>query len=116
MRTTVWKDHHSGWSPESRVGWWTVSLAGLALGGTLGLAVAFALGMEPADSFSDNWLLTGFGFALLASAAASVVTGALALVRHHDRSWLVVTATVAGTLVTLLTLQQVAEGIGWLSS
>lgn len=116
MRTTVWKDHHSGWSPESRVGWWTVSLAGLALGGTLGLAAAFALGLEPADSFSDSWLLTGYGLALLVSAAASVVTGALALVRHQDRSWVVVTATVAGTLITLLMLQQVAEGVGLLTS
>lgn len=116
MRTTVWKDHHTGWSPESRVGWWTVSLAGLALGGTLGLAVAFAFGLEPADSFSDNWLLTGYGIALLASAVASVVTGAVALVRHHDRSWVVVTATVAGTLITVLMLQQVAEGVGLLSS
>ena len=116
MRTTVWKDHHAGWSPESRAGWWTVALAGLALGGTLGLAVAFAVGLEPADSFSDSWLLTGFGVALLVSAAASVVTGALALVRHHDRSWVVVTATVAGALITVLTLQQVAEGAGLLTS
>lgn len=116
MGTTVWKHHHSGWSPESRVGWWTVSLAGLALGGTLGLAVAFALGMDRADSFSDNWLLTGYGVALLVSAATSVVTGTLALVRHHDRSWVVVTGTVIGTLLTLLMLQQVAEGAGLMTS
>jgi hypothetical protein len=93
-----------------------VSLAGVALGGTLALAAAFALGMQPADSFTDSWLLTGYGVALLLSATACVVTGALALARHDDRSWVVVTATVAGAVVMVLMLQQVAEGSGLLSS
>jgi len=105
-----------GWSPESRIGKWTLALSGLALGGTVALAVAFSLGLEPADSFSDNWLLTGSGVAILATSAATVVTGALALFRRHDRSWVVLSATVLGLLVTALMLQQVAEGLGLLES
>ena len=104
------------WAPETRLGTWTARLAGLAVGGTVALAIAFALGMEHADSFSDKPLLTLAGVALLASGATSVVTGAWALVRCHDRSLLLVTATVSGVLVTALTLQQVAEGLGWLSA
>jgi hypothetical protein len=52
--------------------------------------------------------------AILASAAAAAATGLLALIRRHDHSRLVVAATALGVLVTVLTLQQVAEGLGWL--
>ena len=91
-------------------------LAGTALAGMAASVVAFALGIESADGFTDNWLLTGWGAAVLLSAAGSVVAGGLALVRRHDRSWPVVTATVVGALLTTLMLQQVAEGLGILTS
>lgn len=103
------------WSPETRWGTWAVSLAGLALAGTVAVAIAFVAGLEPAESFSDNWLLTTVGVAILVSAAASAGTGAVAMVRGHDRAWSVVSATVVGGLATLLSLQQVAEGLGWMS-
>jgi len=105
-----------GWAPESRAGTWTLALAGLALGGTVALGVAFSLGLEPAESFGDSWLLTGAGMAILASGAASVVTGTLALARRHDRAWTVLAAALVGLLVTALMLQQVAEGLGWLEA
>ena len=103
------------WSPGTRWGTWAVSLAGLALAGTVALAVSFAAGLEPAESFSDSWLLTAAGFALVVSAAASVVAGVIARLRHHDHSWSVVSAVVVGALLTALMLQQVAEGLGWTS-
>ncbi|WP_207083375.1 hypothetical protein [Nocardioides sp. S5] len=40
------------WSPGTRWGTWAVSLAGLALAGTVAVAIAFAAGLEPAESFS----------------------------------------------------------------
>lgn len=101
---------------ETRIGKRTISLAGLALGGTTVLASAFSLGLEPAESFTDIWLLSGAGAAILASGAASVVTDAMAFIRRHDRSWMVNAATGFGILVTTLMLQQVAEGLGWLGS
>lgn len=117
MSTTPLHSHHNmHWAPETQWGRWTVSLAGLALGGTVAVAIAFSAGLESAESFSDNWLLSAAGMAILASAAASAATGLLALVRRHDHSWLVVTATGAGVLVTVLMLQQVAEGLGWLGA
>jgi hypothetical protein len=93
-----------------------VTLAGIAFAGMAASVAAFALGMERADGFTDNWLVTGWGAAVLASAAGSVVAGGLALLRRHDRAWPVVTATVVGALLTLLMLQQVAEGLGILTS
>jgi hypothetical protein len=116
MMTTPSHAHHGlHWAPETRAGTWALSLAGLALGGTVAIAVALAAGMERAETFSDNWLLTAAGVAILAGAAASVATGATAVVRHHERSWSVLAAVVVGALLTALSLQQVAEGLGWLS-
>jgi hypothetical protein len=116
MMTTPSHAHRGvHWAPETRLGTWALSLAGLALGGTAALAIAFSAWLEPAESFSDNWLLTAAGFAILASAAGSAVTGAIARIRDHDHAWSVVAAVVVGTLLTLLTLQQVAEGLGWMS-
>ena len=103
------------WSPETRWGAWAVSLAGLALAGTVAVAVAFATGLEPAEDFTDNWLLTAAGVAILVSAAASATAGAVAMISRHDRSWPVVTAAFVGGLLTVLSLQQVAEGLGWTS-
>ena len=104
------------WSPTTHLGTWTAWLAGLSVGGTVALALAFALGMERADGFADKPLLTLAGVAILACGTTSVLSGALALMRHHDRSWLVLSATVLGVLVTALMFQQVAEGLGWSSS
>jgi hypothetical protein len=117
MRTTVAGTPHPAWSPTSRLGRWSVVLAGLAVCGTLALAGAFQLGiLETAESFSDNWLLTGLGAAQLAVGAGAAVTGVLARVRQHERSALVLAATVLGLLVAMLVLQQVGEGLGWLES
>jgi hypothetical protein len=107
--------HGIRWAPETRLGTWALSLTGLALGGTVALAIAFSAVMESAESFSDNWLLTAAGVAILTSAAASGVTGLMATIRRHDHSWLVLSATGVGVLLTALSLQQVAEGLGWMS-
>jgi hypothetical protein len=84
-----------------------MSVAGVVLS-----VVGFATGvLESASSFSDSWLVTGWGVAILASGAASVVAGSLAMTRRHDHSWEVLLAAVFGILVTALMLQQVVEGL-----
>jgi invasion protein IalB len=109
-------NRHPGvpWSPETRLGAWAIRLAGVALGGLAVLAVAFALGLEPADRFSDDWLLSLAGTAVLASGAAAAVTGVVAILREHERSWSVLCGTACGVLMTVAMVQQVAEGVGWL--
>jgi hypothetical protein len=118
MRTTAPQTHghQLRWTVETRPGLWAVVLASLALGGTLTLATAFALGLERADGFTDSWLITSAGVAILLSGVASLVAGTVAVVRRHERSWTVLTATAIGAVVTAATLMQVAEGLGWISS
>lgn len=116
MSTTPWRTRHGRyWSPETPLGRWALSLAGLSLAGNVALAIAFSAGVERADSFTDDWLLIAAGVAIFTTAVASAATGSLAMVLHHDRTWSVVSATALGALVTALTLQQVAAGLGWLS-
>jgi predicted transcriptional regulator len=91
-------------------------LAALAAVGTAALVIAFAIGLEPAVSFSDNWLLTGAATAVTATAIGSALLGLVALTARHDRSWVVLAATIAGIVLSALFLQQVAEGLGWLSA
>lgn len=113
MRTPSTMTHHGvHWSPESRTGRWTVALAATALAGLVLLALGVGLGLvESAASFSDSWLLTGWGVAVLGSALASVVVGALAVVRRHERSWTVYLAALFGLLVAAVLLQEVAQGL-----
>lgn len=116
MSTTPLHTHHgTRWGPRTRLGTWALSLTGLALAGTVALTIAFAAGLQSADSFTDNWILTAVGAAILVSAAASAVTGVIATISHHDHSWSVVSATGTGVLLTALFLQQLSEGLGWLT-
>lgn len=79
--------HRLRWSPESRIGRWTVALAGASVVGLVLLGVGFATGaLESAASFSENWFLTAWGVGILATGAGSAVAGALAIGRHHDRA------------------------------
>lgn len=104
--------HDARWTPASRIGHWAVGLASAAVLGVALSVVGFATGlMESASSYSDNWALTAWGVAILATAAAAAVTGGLALFDRHDRSWSVVLATVFGTGVLLILLNEVAQGL-----
>jgi ABC-type thiamin/hydroxymethylpyrimidine transport system permease subunit len=101
-----------GGAPESRFGRWSVVLAGVAVGGLFLSALGFATGvLEAASSFSDNWLLTGWGVAVLGNGVASFVAGAFAIIRHHERSWAVLVATGIGLLVAAMMLNEVAQGL-----
>ena len=84
--------------------------------GTVAVAIAFALGVERGDSFSGKPLLTLLGTAVLVCSGGALVVGALAQLRQRERSWLVVGATLMGAVVTALMLQQVAEGLGWVTA
>ena len=117
MTTTPSTSHHGmHWLPQTQLGRWATTCVAAALGITVALSVGFAAGMERPDTFADSWLVTAAGAATLAGSAAAATTGLLAMTRRHDRSWLVAAATGLGLLLTLLMLQQVAEGLGWLTS
>jgi hypothetical protein len=75
------------------------------------MAVSFAFGLvESVETFSDNWWLVAWGGAVLGAGAASAVAGFVAA-RHGERSVSVPAATVVGVLMTLLVLNEVAQGL-----
>jgi hypothetical protein len=98
------------------MGKWAVALATGSVLGVVLSVVGFTIGvMESAPTFSDNWLLTGWAVAVLGSGAASVVVGALAILRRHDRSWMVLLAACVGLFVAAVMLNEVAQGLGLLT-
>ncbi len=98
--------------PESRPGRWAVALAGVSVLAIVLLAVGLGVGLlESAESLTSDWLLLGWGLVMLGAGAGSVVTGVVAVTRHHERSAVVLVATFVGLLVTLVTLGEVAQGL-----
>lgn len=99
-----------GW-PESRIGRQAITLAGLSLTGIVLLVLSFALGIvEAADSYTDSWAQLVWGVGIWVCAVAAFVTGLIAIVRHHERSWMVVLATVLGLLPLVLLISEIALG------
>ena len=97
--------------PESRMGRRAITLAGLSLTGIVLLVLGFALDIvEPADSYTDSWAQLVWGVGIWACAVAAFVAGLLAIVRHHERSWMVVLATALGLLPLVLLLSEIALG------
>ena len=66
--------------------------------------------MESVETFSDNWLLVAWGGAVLGAGAGAAVAGFVAA-RHGERSWSVTAAVVVGVLMTLVVLNEVAQGL-----
>lgn len=103
--------HSSTRSPESRVGRRAIMLAGLTVAGVVMLVLSFVLGIvEPADSYTDSWPQLLWGVGIWACGVAAVVTGSVAVLRHHERSWMVVLAIVLGLLPLGLLLSEIALG------
>jgi hypothetical protein len=99
-----------GW-PESRVGRWAITLAGLSLTGIVLLVLGFAVNIvEPADSYTDSWAQLVWGAGIWVCAVTAFVTGVVAIVRHHERSWMVMLATALGLLPVVLLLSEIAMG------
>jgi MFS family permease len=99
-----------GW-PESRVGRRAITLAGFTVAGVVLLVLAFALNIvEPAESYTDSWAQLVWGLGIWACGIGAVVSGFLAMVRHHERSWMVALATVVGLLPLALLLSEIALG------
>ena len=99
------------WLPESRVGRRAVALAGVSVTGIALLVLGFALDIvEPADSYTDSWAQLVWGAGIWACAVAAFVAGLVAIVRHHERSWVLVLATALGLLPVVLLLSEIALG------
>ncbi len=108
LRTRL--DMRGSW-PESRIGRRAVTFAGLSVTGILLLVLSFALDIvQPADSYTDSWAQLAWGVGIWLCALSALVTGLLAIFRHHERSWTVVLATALGLLPVVLLLSEIALG------
>ena len=58
--------------------------------------LSFALGVEPAKSYTDNWAQLVWGVGIWLCAVGALVTGLMAIIGHHERSWMVMVATALG--------------------
>ena len=104
--------HDMRWLPQSRVGWWAVALAGVTVASiALLVLVVYALGVvEPADSYTDDWLQAVWGLFIWVTALACVVAGVVAITRRQERSWMVLMATLLGLLPVALLISEIALG------
>ena len=85
--------------------------AALSVTGILLLVLSFALGVvEPADSYTDSLPQLVWGAGIWLCAVAAFVAGLMAIIRHHERSWMVVLATALGLLPVVLLLSEIALG------
>lgn len=99
-----------GW-PETRIGRQSITLAGLSLTGIVLLVLGFALDIvEPADSYTDSWAQLVWGAGIWVCAVAAFVAGLVAILRHQERSWVVMLATALGLLPLVLLLSEIALG------
>ena len=97
--------------PETRIGRRAITLAGLSVTGIALLVLAFALDIvEPADSYTDSWAQLVWGVGIWVCAVAAFVAGLVAILRHHERSWMVMLATALGLLPLVLLISEIALG------
>ena len=97
--------------PQTRIGRSALTLAGLSVTGIVLLVLGFALDIvEPADSYTDSWAQLVWGAGIWLCAVAAFVTGLVAIIRHHERSWMVMLATALGLLPLVLLLSEIALG------
>lgn len=91
--------------PETRLGWWAVGLGAA-------FVVMFALNMlvlMPLNAFSagDEWyqfLLPPYGIFMILCGLLSGILGLIALLRQHERSWLVWLTLLPGAIVLFFVL------------
>ena len=99
-----------GW-PASRLGRRAITLAGLSVDGIVLLVLGFALGIvEPADSYTDSWAQLVWGVGIWGCAVAAFIVGLVSILRHHERSWMVMLATALGLLPVALLVSEIALG------
>ena len=87
--------------PSTRLGWWSFTLMVAFL---LGMIFNGAVLMQLPEGALWRPLLILYGFLLLACGLGAGITAIIALVRMHERSWLVWLPLLAGLFVVFLLL------------
>jgi hypothetical protein len=106
MKTTT---SHFSDMPHTKPGWWAIGLAGLFI-------VLFifnsAVLMQPADPFHISQpVRIAYGFVMLLSGLASGVIGLVAVIRAHERSWLVWLTILPGLMMLFLIIGELLSAL-----
>ena len=96
--------------PSTRLGWWSVALAAIFLALFLALLSVEALEYVPQTTV----LLPLYAIATLLIGIAAGVAGLLAVVRRHERSWLVWLTILVGILALAIILLELLEFLEFL--
>jgi hypothetical protein len=75
--------------------------------------VVFAAFIKLAQQRRGGPELNILGIVALVSGIAAFITGIISLIKFKDRSFVVILATVIGSLATLIFVGELAEGIAW---
>ncbi len=95
-------------TPTTRLGW--AAIAGAV--GAIVLVIVVNLIVEGSGPAEGNpWWWRLFGTSALGCMLASGVAGLIAVVRKHERSWMVIVPT---ALVLLVAISEMLQGLGYL--
>lgn len=75
------------------------------------LFIAIIFGWRRAGLRPGTPLAIAWGMGMITAGIAAFVTGVISLIRFKDRSFVVILATVLGSLAVLMTIGEVIEGI-----
>ena len=87
-----------------------IMFAGLSVAGIVLLVLSFAFGVKPAENYTDSGAQLVWGAGIWVCAVAAFISGLIAIVRHHERSWVVMLATALGLLPLVLLISEIALG------
>ena len=93
-------------APSTKLGRWSVGLAGVFV--VMFLINSFVFMPSSSDAPWRHVILPFYGIAMLLCGLAAGITGLLAVVRQHERSWLVWLAMLPMLLVLFLLIGEFA--------
>lgn len=89
-----------GDKPHTRLGWWAVWLAAAFV--VMFLINSFAFMPTSGNAPWRHVILPFYGITMLACGLASGITGWIAVIRNHERSWLVLLTLLPGLWVVFM--------------
>ena len=95
--------------PKTKLGKW----AGGLLSVFLVFFIALILGRNVGQWQPGTPLIVIVGICAMIAGIATFVTGAVSLIKFKDRSFVVILATIFGSIAILIFIMEVAEGITW---
>jgi hypothetical protein len=98
--------------PKTKLGKWAGGLSAVFLV----FFIALILGRNLARILPGTPLIVIVGICAMVTGIAAFVTGAISLFKFKDRSFVVILATIFGSIAILIFIMEVVKGIIWRST